>query len=294
MKIFISWSGERSGIIAKALSSWLPNVIQSIEIFYSPNIEKGSRGGDEINATLAETSFGIICLTRDNLQNKWIHYEAGALAKINNDKSRVWTLLNGLDYSDVVQPLAQFQHTVTEKEDVYRLVESINSHTDKPLSEVSLLNIFEKWWSDFEIEIKKAERVTVQTNEKGSQKPENIRDDREILNEILDLLRNQNRQSTPSSNNNLVNYIRLNINVVSSTIPEQINIENYIISSVKQVFNINPTVLFRSKELFAIGISLIDWVPADIAKQNVEILRDQSGLAFVESYYSGGRETRIL
>ena len=87
MKIFISWSGARSEIIAKGLSEWLPNVIQSIDIFYSPAIEKGTRGGAEINNVLAETNFGIICLTPENLENTWIHYEAGALAKINDEKT---------------------------------------------------------------------------------------------------------------------------------------------------------------------------------------------------------------
>jgi len=188
MKIFISWSGKRSQIIAEGLNNWLPQVIQSIEIFYSSQIEKGTRGGAEINASLEGTSFGIICLTPDNLDSTWIHYEAGALAKINDSNTRVWTLLIGLNPSDVEQPLAQFQHTLAQKADIYKMLRSINQHLEKPLSETALEKTFERWWSDFEDKIKESEKLT---NE--NQITENIRKDREVLDEILDILRNQQR-----------------------------------------------------------------------------------------------------
>ena len=35
VKVFISWSGERSKKIAKALKKWIKNVIQSVEPFVS-------------------------------------------------------------------------------------------------------------------------------------------------------------------------------------------------------------------------------------------------------------------
>lgn len=192
MKIFISWSGERSRIIAEGLNEWLPNVFQYIETFYSPNIEKGTKGGAQINDVLKDTSFGIICLTPENLQNNWIHYEAGALAKINDDNTRVWTLLIGLNHSNVVHPLAQFQHTLAQKEDIYKLLESINKHLEKPLLEHLLRKHFEKWWSELEDKIKEAEKV-VNKEQKLNQSGKNIRDNREVLDEVLEILRNQQR-----------------------------------------------------------------------------------------------------
>ena len=189
MKIFISWSGERSRIIAEGLNSWLPKVIQAVKTFYSPEIEKGTRGIEEINKTLEGTSFGIICLTPDNLNSTWIHYEAGALSKIED--ARIWTLLHNLKHSDIVQPLAQFQHTLTKKEDIYKLLNSINEKLSEPLDKSVLRDSFERWWSDFEEVLQRAENIS--SEEKKEDK--NIRSDRDILEEMLEILRNMGRNS---------------------------------------------------------------------------------------------------
>ena len=95
------------------------------------------------------------------------------------------------------------------------------------------------------------------------------------------------------NNNHLINYIRLNINLKSSKIPEGIDFESYFLSNVKQTFKNNPTILFRNKELYALGIGLPEWVSLDIAKNYVGVFRSQTNLAIVESYFSGTREVRI-
>ena len=192
MKIFISWSGERSRAVAKALNDWLPKVIQVVKPFYSPEIEKGTKGIDEVNASLEGTTFGIICLTRENLDSKWIHYEAGALAK--TEGARVWTLLLDINHSDVTQPLAQFQHTLAKKDDIFRLLDSINKNLPQALEPRILNDSFEKWWSDLEDELQKAEELNVQKLESAAEKSVNIRSDREILNEVLETLRNIQRK----------------------------------------------------------------------------------------------------
>jgi hypothetical protein len=195
MKIFISWSGLRSRIIAEGLNTWLPKVIQAVKPFYSPEIEKGTKGITEINTTLEGTNFGIICLTPDNLDSTWIHYEAGALSKIEN--ARIWTLLHGLNHSDVAQPLAQFQHTLANKEDIYKLLDSINKKLGEPLNIDVLKDSFERWWSDLEIVLQNAEKV-IGTEESDNK---NIRNDREVLDEMLEILRKMQRENFGSSRN---------------------------------------------------------------------------------------------
>jgi len=124
MKVFISWSGKRSRKTAEALKEWLQQVIQAVEPWFSGDIEKGKRWSEEISAELEESKLGIICLDKENTDEPWILFEAGAIAKTKD--ARVCTFLLDLLPSDVKQPLGQFQHTQFDKEDVRKLMNDIN------------------------------------------------------------------------------------------------------------------------------------------------------------------------
>jgi hypothetical protein len=64
MRIFVSWSGERSHGVAEALRNWLPHVIQGLQPWLSSNdIDKGARWAADIASHLEESRVGIICLT---------------------------------------------------------------------------------------------------------------------------------------------------------------------------------------------------------------------------------------
>jgi len=126
MRVVISWSGDRSKAIANALYHWLPTIIQSLEPWMSDHdIDKGTRSIPAISKKLEETQFGIICLTPENLNALWLLFEAGSLSKSHED-ARVWTFLYHLDYVNVQGPLAQFQHTIAQIEDVRKLLQAIN------------------------------------------------------------------------------------------------------------------------------------------------------------------------
>jgi hypothetical protein len=47
-------------------------------------------------------------------------------------------------------PLAQFQHTVNEKDDLKKLIFSINDKKQSPLEKNALEEAFEMWWPQFE------------------------------------------------------------------------------------------------------------------------------------------------
>jgi hypothetical protein len=80
--VFISWSGQRSKWAAEALREWLRLVLQAARPWMSgEDIDKGSRGLDEVSRALEGMKIGIICLTPENLDERWILYEAGALSK---------------------------------------------------------------------------------------------------------------------------------------------------------------------------------------------------------------------
>jgi hypothetical protein len=151
--IFISWSGERSKWVAEAMRDWLPLVIQTAKPWMSAtNIEKGSRGLNEVSDKLQGVKIGIVCLTPENLEAPWILYEAGALSRTINDKPRLCTyLLGGLKFQDVKPPLGMFQATNPDKKDTRELMRTINGAVSKePVLEATLDRLIDKWWSEFE------------------------------------------------------------------------------------------------------------------------------------------------
>ena len=75
MQVFLCWSGERSKKMAEALNEWLPQVVQAVKPWISSSdIDKGSRWISELSNTIKETQVGIVCLTIENLNAKWILY----------------------------------------------------------------------------------------------------------------------------------------------------------------------------------------------------------------------------
>jgi hypothetical protein len=147
--VFISWSGERSRIVAQKLREWLPRVVQAAKPWMSDaDIEKGARGLSEVTKALSTIRVGISCLSPDNLESPWLLFEAGALSKAIDDTSRLCTyLLDGLGPEDVKVPLGMFQATRATKEDTRKLIQTINlSVSEQPLAEDDLDEIFEAMW----------------------------------------------------------------------------------------------------------------------------------------------------
>lgn len=155
MKVFISWSGERSKRVAELLDVWLRCTIQSLTPWISTRgIGRGELWFPAITKELAETSIGIVCLTSDNTDAPWILFEAGALAK-GLASSRVITLLVDLDPNDITDPLAQFNHTLPTMESMKQLLETINTLSETRLDQPIVERVFEKYWPEFDTEFKK-------------------------------------------------------------------------------------------------------------------------------------------
>lgn len=151
MKTFISWSGDVSRQVATALYNWLRDVFPDIEPWMSdPDIQAGSRWGVDLNKKLAESNFGILCLTRDNLDSRWLLFEAGALSK-DLGSSRVVPYRFKLASTDVAPPLSQFQGVDANEPGTLELIKSINAaKKERRLDEDRLERTFRKWWSDLE------------------------------------------------------------------------------------------------------------------------------------------------
>lgn len=191
MNIFISWSGEESKQIANLLKNWIPTILQSAKPYFTPSdIEKGSKWESEITKKLNECKVGIICLTSKNTEKSWILFEAGALSN-KLEKSRVCPILFGLSNSDLKGPLATFQTTEFNKEDLKKLMKSINSLLEEnKIAEQVFEEVFEAFYPKLESNI----LGILESSETNDLEVKPKRSDRDILEEILELARKQYTQ----------------------------------------------------------------------------------------------------
>lgn len=150
MKIFISWSGERSKLVADAIKEFLPLVLHYAEPWLSnSDIQPGERWGTEIAKSLEASNYGIICLTKDNLSAPWILFEAGAIAKSMED-GRVIPILLDVDFKEISGPLAQFQAKKLDQESVRAIIEGLNNASGAKVPEKQLGHLFDALWPSFE------------------------------------------------------------------------------------------------------------------------------------------------
>lgn len=150
MKVFISWSGERSHALADALHAWLPLVLHYVEPWLSQaDIEAGQRWADQVAKELEACNFGILCVTRENVDSPWVLFEAGALAK-SMQGSRVIPLLLGLEFRDITGPLAQFQAKKIERAGLLEVVQSLNQSSPNPVPESRVNQLFGALWPELE------------------------------------------------------------------------------------------------------------------------------------------------
>lgn len=153
MKVFISWSGERSKSLANALHGWLPLVLHYVQPWLSEaDIEAGQRWADHVTKELGASNYGIICITRENVLSPWVLFEAGALAK-SLQETRVIPLLLDHEFKDISGPLAQFQAKKVERAGLLSIVESLNRACSAPAPDDRVDQLFNALWPDLEAKI---------------------------------------------------------------------------------------------------------------------------------------------
>jgi hypothetical protein len=190
MKVFMSWSGDRSREVAKLLDYWIKCVVQATKPWISTSgIDSGSIWFNQINSELQDTTFGIICLTKENKNAPWILFESGALAK-GLASSRVCTFLIDLDTKDVRDPLAQFNHTLPSYESMWKLVSTLNGNLPEVnrLEVTILKGVFEIHWPQFK---EKFDAIITSYPETTVVEP---RKQEDILTEILESTRGLERR----------------------------------------------------------------------------------------------------
>jgi hypothetical protein len=151
----MSWSGGRSKATAELLSEWTKCVLQASRPWISTrDIDRGALWFSEISDQLKDTTVGIVCLTQENKNRPWILFEAGALAK-GLSSNRVCTFLVDLKPADLEDPLAQFNHTLPDRESLWELVRTLNGCLGASILDERILEtVFATYWPQFETRFK--------------------------------------------------------------------------------------------------------------------------------------------
>ena len=199
MKIFLSWSGEISREFAEALKQWLPSIIQSVRPWVSPvDIAPGTRWNDEIRRELDNSGYAIACVTPENQDAPWLHFEAGAVARTvegQHGSGRVVPLLLGLSPGQLNGPWRQFQAKEANRAGLLHVVESINSLLLDAAVDVAILRTtFDRFWSDMEVTI---ERLNQDLGKTPQPRPVRATDD--MLEEVLETVRSISRSLARSN-----------------------------------------------------------------------------------------------
>jgi hypothetical protein len=169
MKIFISWSGERSKVVAEALRSWIPDVIHAVKPWVSGvDVRAGMRWSREVDEQLRDTQFGILCLTKENQTAPWLVFEAGALAK-SVEGAAVCPYLIDLTAGELHNgPLTAFQAKRATLEDTFDMLAAINAVLPEMerRSEEQLRKAFMRWWPDLEAVLRALPAATERIRER--------------------------------------------------------------------------------------------------------------------------------
>jgi len=150
VKIFISWSGQKSGSFAEELKPWLEQVLPGTEVWSSiDDIDKGDIWFTEIIDGLKTCHCGVVCVTRDNLAAPWLNFEAGGMVK-GLGKAHVAVIALDMDYDELKQPLSLFNALHLNRVGAWHLVKSFNKLSERPILDRVLERTFEKFWPDID------------------------------------------------------------------------------------------------------------------------------------------------
>jgi hypothetical protein len=147
MDLFLSWSGNRSKLLAGALFDWLPRVVQGLRPHMLTSgrgtLEQPVRSGGPGGAV-----FAIPCVTAENWDSPWLAFEVGALSHALR-LARIAPLLLDVSIEHVSGPLSVFQLSIADKPGLQRIVLALNDSLQNPHPKAIVWGSFDKYWPEF-------------------------------------------------------------------------------------------------------------------------------------------------
>lgn len=153
------------------------------------DIQAGARWSEDIRRLLADSRFGIVCITKGNANGPWLNFEAGALAQ-SLDDSRVVPYLVDLAPADVDGPLAHFQAVRATKDGTRKLVRDLHSRMSAD-RKLDVDRVFNAMWPEFQIRINDIRKAHSSTT--SNQETEPVRSEVDLLAELVERVRGLER-----------------------------------------------------------------------------------------------------
>jgi hypothetical protein len=262
MKVFVSWSGDISLRIGTIISEWFPLINQHVAPFLSKELEKGTRWLTSITTELASCNFGLICLTQDNLEAPWIHFEAGALSKVFHQSGLIIPLLYKLKPSDIRGPLTQFQAAnLLDRNDMLRVMKSINSNSSENefRNERQLEQTFTGLWGNFQEQLSAIPDNRSDATMK--EHPVSLQIIQQIIEELLVLTRQQSQLSVSSET--IVDAMRREIFAMTVSVAREFRSIRLAKPSAWATIALLEEVFGKWKELTTTWSKIVETVPTD-------------------------------
>ncbi len=168
-KIFISWSGDNSKEIAKALKKTLEKVVfknTGLQCFVSDlDISSGDDWWNKIKSELKKCKLGIACITKENLLAPWIYFESGAM--ISHDLKLIPLLIN-CNFKALSDTPLSSKHMVDfyNQDKFVKMIKDINNQfellqIDEAQLELIAIDAYKKLITDLSPTLKKLKAMRV-------------------------------------------------------------------------------------------------------------------------------------
>ena len=108
VRVFLSWSGESSRQVARALCEGMEQLSDRLEPWLSQDLEPGTEWANTLIPEIKKAKLAVLCLTRLNVGASWISFESGAYYGARLGKGVIPYLLD-IPSTELKFPLALFQ-----------------------------------------------------------------------------------------------------------------------------------------------------------------------------------------
>ncbi|HKR14794.1 MAG TPA: TIR domain-containing protein [Pyrinomonadaceae bacterium] len=135
MRVFISWSGDRSHRVASAVHEWISVAFPALDPWLSSEMEKGKSWANKLLDGLTTSTLGILCVTAE-ANHDWMAFEAGALLDAAGDgRSLVVVLIDPDPVQLAASPIGAFAAFTGDDSGLRAFAIHLGRQTEHPISE---------------------------------------------------------------------------------------------------------------------------------------------------------------